>query len=838
MTEFVGPFLFAFVVITVVLLVDFIPDVVKLVVKKQVDAWIIIQVFVLNLAWMLALSIPMAVLSGTLMATGRLSADSEILAMKASGISPVRIVFPLLFAGILLGVGLIFFNNGVLPDANHKARQLMSDIRRTRPMLEIKENVLSDQIAGYKLLVRKLNYKTSEIGDVAIFDYKDRLNPRTITAKRGKLAFSSDGGTLIVELEDGEIHELDPDTPEKYRRTEFDQQTFYLTGVGSEFSQTDSDYRTDREKSAADMMADIHQWRALIPSHRDAIKKKVREAVDRLIAPTDLATKAHYLANPDRRPRLVSVEEAVKAAINSDSRVQSAIRQEIKGIENQHRLIGTYLLEVHKKYSIPAACLVFVLIGAPLGILARRGGIGVGLGMSLGMFILYWASLIGGEDLADRGFVSPAVAMWSANALIAVVGLVLLWRVVRDAPLPLPRVPLWLAHWWERKVEGHKGDLPAVRPPKRRSSFCPPPFKRLSFYLLKSFWFNVLWAQAAFWFLFIIIDMVERLDRYIDRGIPFVEVINYYIYYTPYIMVLTTPIALLLATLFSLGFMGRRNELMAIKASGVPLFRLAVPLLGSAVIVAGLVMAAGEFVLPWADQHREQWQRQKIKGIIDRSGLLVSNLYAQGHDGRVFYFQSFEPKTGIGTNATVQTFRNGKLVSAESMRTLKYEDSLWVGKRGRTRIFPAKGGTNDLPDFSPFIKKTYPQWTETPSDFATRRVSPENMGYRELNRYIDAKEAVGADVTAERTDFQWKFSFPLINVVIVLFGIPIAVRVRQSGMALNFGIAMAITFAFRVMIEIFRAFGQNGNLDPLVSAWTPTAVFLIAGVFMLSRVRN
>ena len=181
---------------------------------------------------------------------------------------------------------------------------------------------------------------------------------------------------------------------------------------------------------------------------------------------------------------------------------------------------------------------------------------------------------------------------------------------------------------------------------------------------------------------------------------------------------------------------------------------------------------------------------------------------------------------------------DGRLVTTQEMATLKYQDSVWVGMQGRSRIFPVPDTAAASPEYAPFTRHAYRDWTEHPQDFIAKRVSPQNMGYRDLYRYIKAKEAIGADTTVERTDFQWKFSYPLINIVIVLFGLPIAVRVRHSGMALNFGIAMAITFAFRVLIEVFRAFGHNGNFSPEFSAWVPIGVFLVAGLIMLSRIRN
>ena len=438
-----GPFWFALVVITLVLIVDFVPDVVSMVVSKGLAASVILQVFVLNLAWMLALSVPMAVLSGTLMAFGRMAADSEILAAKASGVSLYRIIAPVLLVSVLLGIGLIYFNNEVLPDANHKARLLMSDIRRKRPTLDLRPNVMEDRIAGYHLLIKEIDPRSSKIADITIFEQKGRQSPRTVVAKKGDMSYSADGRTLILKLFDGEIHEIDPEDISKYRRTAFEQQTFYLGGVDDEFNRTDSEYRTDREKSARQMLDDILAWQGAITPHLVTINQVCSTMVSALfIGPPDtviaqlalpLATKAFDPA-PSRA-------EARQRALSRADRIAGIIQREDASIANQKRLIDQYRIEIHKKYSIPAACIVFVLVGSPLGVRTRRGGLGVGMGVSLGLFLVYWAFLIGGEDLADRGIVSPVWAMWSADILIGGIGLLLLWSVTNEVSLS-PR-SLW-----------------------------------------------------------------------------------------------------------------------------------------------------------------------------------------------------------------------------------------------------------------------------------------------------------------------------------------------------------------------------------------------------------
>jgi len=444
-----GPFWFALVVITLVLIVDFVPDVVSMVVSKGLSTSVILQVFVLNLAWMLALSVPMAVLSGTLMAFGRMAADSEILAAKAAGVSLYRIVAPVVLVAAVIGTGLIYFNNDVLPDANHRARLLMSDIRRKRPTLDLKPNVLEDRIPGYHLLIKDIDPRSSKIADITIFEQKGRQSPRTVVAKRGDMSYSADGRTLILQLFDGEVHEIDPEDVGKYRRTAFEEQTFYLGGVEDDFNRTDSEYRTDREKSSQQMREDIAAWRLAIAPHYQSINTACSTLVSALfIGPPDSVNTQMPLPLASASfDRANSFSEARQRALNRVARIQNIIVRETAAVANQTRLIDQYLIEIHKKYSIPAACLVFVLIGGPLGVRARRGGLGVGMGVSLGLFLVYWAFLIGGEDLADRDIVSPFWAMWAADILIGAIGLVLLWSVTNEVSLS-PR------QLWHRLTEG------------------------------------------------------------------------------------------------------------------------------------------------------------------------------------------------------------------------------------------------------------------------------------------------------------------------------------------------------------------------------------------------
>ncbi len=422
--EHVGPFFFALFVIFFILIMDFIIEILQMVIGKGLNAFIILQVFLLNLAWMAALAVPMAVLVSTLMAFGRLSQDNEITALKASGVSLYRVIMPAVVASVFVGLGMVAFNNQVLPEANHKARLLTADIQQKRPTVNLKENVFMDEIPGYHILIGKVDQRSSDVENITIYDQKDRRLPRTIIAEKGKVEFTPDGNTLIFRLFNGEIHDPDEKDPTKYRRVSFNKQVIYIRDVGDRLVRTTSEFRTDREKSAQAMLEDIKE-----------LKTKVRMSQSQIIKPVNLAVSRVFqektpIFSRDLPP--LEENEAIEYLIKRNRNLFSQLSSEGQNIHSQKRQISSLSVEVHKKYALPVACVVFVLVGAPLGIMARKGGMAVGLGLSLGFFVLYWAFLIGGEELADRQLISAFWAMWSANILIGGAGIYVLIKSARE----------------------------------------------------------------------------------------------------------------------------------------------------------------------------------------------------------------------------------------------------------------------------------------------------------------------------------------------------------------------------------------------------------------------
>lgn len=485
--EHVGPFLFGFSVITLIFLLNLLFRELSRMLSKGLPWNVVLEFFALNMAWIVALAVPMAVLMATLMAFGRLAADNEITAMKASGISLYRVITSVLIAAVLMTLGMIWFNNAVLPEFNHRARILAGDIARKKPGVSIEPGVWYNNIPDYGLLVQELTDSLQlEAGskspngvtiarNLLIDDHSASDHSRIISARRGYLELNPTLGALVITLFDGELQELDFNKLEELRHVTFTKHVLAIAVDDMFLRRSESEYRGDREKSAQQMRQEVASNRRQLDESKRMLNDHVARDLYRTLGTTfgvsATATDSALSAMPVAvlgaapaptmtQPVNLYVREAqanaekkalaANAKLNADSIAARTkqeqlnlilvnMRQTLYNIQNQLAVASTYertskslLVEIHKKYSIPVACLVFVIIGAPLGFMARRGGLAAGGGLSLGFFLLYWAFLIGGEDLADRQYISPLVAMWAANFIVGLFGLYLLWRTARE----------------------------------------------------------------------------------------------------------------------------------------------------------------------------------------------------------------------------------------------------------------------------------------------------------------------------------------------------------------------------------------------------------------------
>ncbi len=430
--EHQGPFIAAILVLAFLFISNLLMTSLDKLLGKNLG-FVAIEYIFLNLAWILAMAVPMAVLISTLMAYGRLGEDNEITAMRASGISFASIVRPSLLFAFLVMLGLLYFNNYILPDANHRARLLKRAIYQKHPDLNINAGYFLYDIPDYTLFIR--NKEGNKLNDLLIYHTSPEGQHITVWAHTGKL--STRGTRVILDLQDGEIHEYPAEKEEEYRILHFEKHRITIPVDEMSLQRQESDHRGDREMDIAEMMGMVRDYR----ERQKSIQNRIKHDMARWDADTSVFNVKKFDAylrslistlERDSIPASRERQQSFQQKIRSLKARQKRLETDTRILEAYKMQENKYLVEVHKKISMPVACIIFVLVGAPLGIIARRGGMGVAVGVSVVFFLIYWASLMGGERLADRAIIAPWIAMWSSNIVFGLIGIFLVWYAIRE----------------------------------------------------------------------------------------------------------------------------------------------------------------------------------------------------------------------------------------------------------------------------------------------------------------------------------------------------------------------------------------------------------------------
>ncbi|NWG29151.1 MAG: YjgP/YjgQ family permease [Ignavibacteriaceae bacterium] len=417
------PFIFSTLTLMGIFLLQFMMKFADRLVGKGLDTWVLIKLVVFNLSWMLVLVVPMATLVATLMAYGNFSQNNEITILKSSGVSLYKMMRAPFIASIILAFLLFLFNDEVLPDANHQARILMQDISQQKPTLSLEPGFFSQEVSNYAILVREINSPTNELSGLTIYDYTTPSKVNVVTASKGKIYFTADQKNLVMDLWLGEIHESDVKNTGLYRKLIFDKHRIVMDGSQFSFHQSQGGIRGERELGVDTMKAIVANFRAEREQHLNFLKSETNKFF--LADSSFISVFPKHTVIVDDKLVLARVLDKIRTAKNN-------ITSKARSVEFTDREIEKYEVEIYKKYAIPVACIVFILIGAPLGVMVRKGGFGVAASISLLFFLIYWAFLIGGEKLAERGFFSPFLGMWAANFLLGFLGIVLTIKTNRE----------------------------------------------------------------------------------------------------------------------------------------------------------------------------------------------------------------------------------------------------------------------------------------------------------------------------------------------------------------------------------------------------------------------
>lgn len=425
----VGPFLFALTVLTSLLFVNTIARRFEELAGKGLPMGVILEVFALSLPHILALTLPMAVLVSVLYAFSSLTAENEITALKASGVSLRKLLIPLVLAGAVLGAFMVYFNDRILPETNHALKTLLVDIARKSPTFNLKEQVINniqttDLRTRYFLQAASIDPSTNELRDIVIYDLSVPGRDRTVYADSGRMAFNREQTNLFLTLYDGHIHQMQDSEPAGFQRVFFKESMLELENVGNQLERsTEDEYRSDREMGLAALAAQVDTARIELANIRIESEKHGKLAVQQALA------------------------EGVEVSTTDNAARRAAM--EMRMLETQaasaQQRINQYSVEYHKKFAIPFACIVFVILGAPLAVRFPRGGVGMVIAISLLIFGIYYVSLIGGESLGDRGKIAPAWGPWGPNLIF---GVIALWGLTRIGKEKATARSGGIKDWW------------------------------------------------------------------------------------------------------------------------------------------------------------------------------------------------------------------------------------------------------------------------------------------------------------------------------------------------------------------------------------------------------
>ena len=428
------PFLLSVAVITTVLFLLFLIRAVDRFLGKGLDALTIFEYLYLNLAWIIALSVPMSLLISSVMTFGRMAQQNEITALKSAGVNLYNIIKPALWFGAMVATALCFFNNFILPEMNYNARLLARDIYKKKPELSIEPGYFVDMIPQYTMIVKEMDGK--DFKDVKIFSKNQKSEQTTIYANQGSL--SSDGNMITIDLQDGEIHEIDLSDYDYYRKIRFKTHQIIISMDDLMLNRTSESNRTDREMRVPQMIQEIEKNKILINQIYDRIENVKKEigitnpnANTLEIIENEIELLKEKKANIIKEDRDYNEDVPVSAFENKDyilSLTNNArqFKNEFTLIENYEKTNNKFKVEIHKKFTLALACILFTMVGAPLGILVRNGGMTIASGLSIAFFLVYYILLIWGEQLADRNLINPGLGSWLPNIILFVSGMIIL----------------------------------------------------------------------------------------------------------------------------------------------------------------------------------------------------------------------------------------------------------------------------------------------------------------------------------------------------------------------------------------------------------------------------
>jgi LPS export ABC transporter permease LptF/LPS export ABC transporter permease LptG len=771
--------IFGAALFTFVLFLQRVGKLFEILVRSSAPPATVAHLFALAIPFTLSFTMPLGVLVGVLIALSRMSSDGEIVAMRAAGVPSRKVIPPVLLFATLAMLLTATASLWLTPYATWRTYKILNLLVAAELTSEVQPQVFDENFPNRILYI-------SDVTPGASNRWRNVFIADTTPVEEQKKTDHDrgDGPTVTVAAHAIAV----PDVPHNQIQLSLQDGATYDVGKDP------TDYYATSAPAGAQIL--------------DAVK------------PNEVHAKGYTEIDTIPLYRLAYRDKT----LDRDNVIQARI-------------------ELHQRLALPPACFLLALIGIPLGISSRKGGKSGAFVVTVALAFIYWMGLIAANGLAKQQKLPVGIAMWIPNAIFAVVGVFLLTRMERPGDRDwIATITGWLAAAWT----GLRGKLPASGGPLRSRSrgwrMFPMP-QVVDRYVLQSF---------LFWFALLLIGFVlmthvytffDLLSDIVKNQIAMSRVFTYLFFLTPQLIFDSAPMSVLVAVLITFGVLTKHNEITAMKASGVSLYRLAVPVLGAALLMSGGLFAFAHYYVPDANRKQDAI-RKEIKGKPVQTYLHPDRHWVfdpgSNNDPKVFYFKYIDgaQKLMLGPQVfelDAANFRIHKHISAEKAR---WEPTLktWVFENGWSRQDP--GGRHEKFDNFTGKAATFQELDERPDYFLQEVLQDQQMNYQQLAAYIRELQRSGIDTITLQVSFYRKFALPLFALVMALISVPFAFLAGNRGAMAGVGVSFTIAIAYWTIGKLFEQLGDVNLLPAALAAWSPDVIFAMAGAYFFTRMRT
>lgn len=754
---------------TFILFMPYLPNVLEMVVRNSSTFTEAAEIFLFTIPNLLRFTIPMSVLVGVLLGLSRLAADSEVIAMRASGLGIgyfVRVASIVAIGGTFFGLANSLY---LAPRANQAILDMERQLESSQASYQIQPRVFYEDFRNFVLYVQNVRSGTgaSNWDQVFMADVSDPASPRITTAASATVV-SDSSQLLLMRLRNGAQHIPTPDQPNEYNI--------------SSFSTTDRPLELGGQN-------DVHLGR--------------RDTVIYALPLGELLQRIH---GPDPK---------------------------------------RYLIELNNRFAFPVACLVLMVVGVPLGVASRRGGKSSAFVYTTLLVFLYYLLSSLGTALGKQNKVPAFLAVWSANLLFASAGAFLLWQMATGGSV-LNAIMAWAARVPGDSTGSQKSSgamltrwLDRLQPrlPQAKSRNTFP--RILDAYVVREFLGTFIMVLSGFVMLMLVFTFFDLVGDIIRNHIPLTTVGAYLVNLTPDMLYQLVPLAVLIAVLVTFGVLNRNSEITAMKATGISLYRLVVPVVSIAAILSISLFLFDQYYLPQANR-RQEALRNTIKGKPPQTVLhpehnwIFGQPYA-GEPGRIFYYQFYDPDHKEFANLSVFEFDSSTFSLTRRIEAPRvYWDSdhdVWHFQNGWVRDMKGAETTG----YREFKQLTFSEIHEDPGYFTKESWQSQEMNFPQLRSYISDLRQSGFDTMRLRVALWHKLAYPLIAIVMAVLAIPFALSMGRRGSLSAIAVAIGVALAYWVIDGLFGAMGNVNYLPAAMAAWSSDVLFALVGGYLLLR---